>query len=225
MSSVADFRPLRYPDPVIRGKTQWLTSGVSYCKIGLNQLELPYMTQLQRKLYVGIPLSSALRKRLTRDMQTWPKEAIIPALEDNLHITLLFLGFVQEERLAEICVTLEEACADCEAFELTFTGMRLVDDPEHPKMIWLSGEPSDALKHLYTAIEHRFSEFSTEKKSFRPHVTLARIKRNRWQNPGVQPVLDASLQLMESVDTVALLESLTLNGKRRYDVIDTFALR
>lgn len=177
-----------------------------------------------RRLFVGIPLSPLLRKRLAQEIKKWPKVAILPTAEENLHVTLFFLGFVNEENIPEICATVGEACEKIRSFELRFTGMKLLDDETHPKMIWLLGEASEELRELRETIEKKFSSFVTEKKAYRPHVTLAKIKKPKWLTLTEKPKLKEQVLYAEPVDTVAVFESLSLNGKRRYEPIDTFSL-
>lgn len=177
-----------------------------------------------RRLFVGIPLSAALRKRLYREMELWPKEAVLRTAEENLHVTLLFLGFILEENVGDACARVGEACKNIESFELSFSGMKFMDNDDVPKMIWLTGEPNEALRLLLEKIEKTFSSFVTEKKTYRPHVTLAKIKKSRWLKLTEKPKLKEIVSFIESVDAVAVFESLTIDGKRRYEQIDTFPL-
>lgn len=177
-----------------------------------------------RRLFVGIPLSAALRKRLIQEMISWPEETVILTAPDNLHVTLFFLGFVREEAVADVCLRVGQACQSTESFELAFNGMRLMDSEASPKTIWLTGEPSDALRLLREAIEKEFASFITEKKVYRPHVTLAKIKKSKWLALDEKPKLKEKLLLIEPVDTIAVFESLSLEGKRRYEQIDIFPL-
>jgi 2'-5' RNA ligase len=177
-----------------------------------------------RRLFVGIPLTQALKKRLVREMAAFPKEAVLLTREENLHVTVFFLGFVHEEQVAEVCAKVGEACEDLHSFELEFTGLKLMESPENPKMIWLEGVASEGLKQLREEVEKTFASFITEKKSYRPHVTLAKIKKQKWLKLSEQPELKETLHLIEPVDTVCVFESLSLDGKRRYEPIDTFSL-
>ena len=181
------------------------------------------MTQT-RRIFIGLPLAPQMRKRLKQEMASWPKEALLQTAEENLHVTLMFLGFVNEERIPEICRSVEQAVSSHEAFELQFTGMELREDREHPKMVWLSGEPSEELRLLYEDLEKAFSSFVTGKKQFRPHITLAKIKKSRWLKLPSPPEFKTSLSLVEPIDTVAVFESLVIDGKRRYEQIDSFPL-
>lgn len=177
-----------------------------------------------RRLFVGIPLSSGLKKRLVQEMDAFPKGASLLTRPENLHVTVFFLGFVHEEQVADVCARVGSVCETLEAFELEFTGLRLMENDENPKMIWLEGQASEGLKILREEIEKEFSSFVTEKKTYRPHVTLSKIKKQKWLALPEKPVLKDKLHLMESVDTVCVFESLSLDGKRRYEPIDTFAL-
>lgn len=177
-----------------------------------------------RRLFVGIPLSKEFKKRLVREMEVFPKEASLLTREENLHVTVFFLGFVHEEQVADVCARVGAACAELEAFQLEFRGLQLMESPENPKMIWLAGEPSEGLKALREEIEKEFSSFVTEKKLYRPHVTLAKIKKQKWLALPTPPALKDALHLIEPVDTVCVFESLSLDGKRRYEPIDTFPL-
>lgn len=178
----------------------------------------------KKRLFVGIPLTSELRKRLKREIQTFPELATLPTATENLHVTLFFIGFVHEEQVAEICAKVGEACEGHAAFQLEFTSMKLMDSDENPKMIWLAGEVSEELKSLREDIEKSFASFVTEKKAFRPHVTLAKIKKQKWLGLPEKPALKEKVHLVEPVDTVAVFESVSIDGKRRYEQIDTFVL-
>jgi len=177
-----------------------------------------------RRLFVGIPLSSQLRKRLTQEMETWPKEAILRTMEENLHITLFFLGFIQEEEVGEICRRVGEVCKDIESFELQFTSIKLMKSEVSPKMIWLTGEASDELRRVLERIEKAFSSFVSERKTYRPHITLAKIKKSKWLKLENKPELKERISFIETVENIAVFESLSLDGKRRYEPIDTFPL-
>lgn len=177
-----------------------------------------------RRLFVGIPLSLGLRKRLVQEMEAFPKGASLLTRPENLNVTVFFLGFVHEEQVADVCARVGAVCENLEAFELEFTGLRLMENDENPKMIWLDGQASEGLKILREEIEKEFSSFVTEKKIYRPHVTLSKIKKQKWLALPEKPVLKEKLHLMESIDTVCVFESLSLDGKRRYEPIDTFSL-
>ncbi len=180
---------------------------------------------LQRRLFVGIPLSSALASRLSKEMAAWPKEIFLKTDKDNLHVTLFFLGFVREDAVPEICERVRELCETLESFEIEFSGIRLMPTPEDAKMVWLAGEPSDELRDLKTAIERELSfVVAAEPKIYRPHITLSRMKKARFQALDPQPVIEKDIRLVEPVDTVVVYESIMEDGKRKYMPIESVPL-
>ena len=109
-----------------------------------------------RRLFIGLPLSDALRKRLVLEMDALPQIALLPIAKDNLQVTLMFLGFVHDEDVPEMCQRVGEVAQRVEPFELSFTAIKLVESAENPKMITLVGEPSDGLRHLREEMEKAF---------------------------------------------------------------------
>jgi 2'-5' RNA ligase len=92
--------------------------------------------------------------------------------EENLNVTLFFLGFVHEEQVANVCARVGEVCAELESFELEFTSMKLMESDENPKMIWLEGEASEGLKKVREEIEKELTAIQENafRGDCRPHA-------------------------------------------------------
>lgn len=180
---------------------------------------------LQRRLFVGIPLSSALASRLAREMSSWPEEVFLKTVKENLHVTLFFLGFIPESMVPEICESVRRLCEAEDSFEITFSGIRFVPSADDPKMVWLSGEPSDALRDLVTAIKRELSfAVLSEPKVYRPHITLARIKKSAFRTLEVKPEMEKNIHLVEPVETVVVYESIMEDGERKYSPLESVPL-
>lgn len=180
---------------------------------------------LQRRLFVGIPLSSALASRLTREMSSWPEEVFLKTVKENLHVTLFFLGFIPESMVPEICEKVRRLCEAEDSFEIAFSGIRFVPDVLDPKMVWLSGEPSDALRNLTTAIKREL-DFTvlSDPKIYRPNITLARIKKSAFRKLDPKPDIEKKLHLVEPVETVVVYESVIEDGERKYSALESVPL-
>lgn len=177
-----------------------------------------------RRLFVGIPLSERLQKRLFSEITSFKHLPIIPTRRGNFHITLLFLGFVNEEGIPEIIEALEDVVIDIEPFEVDLSEIRAEPNDEHPTMIWFAGEPSEALVGLRNAVTSALAYLTPESKSFRPHVTLAKIRRGKYEALETKPEFSKLLHVIEPVDSIALFESTTVEGKRAYLPIAEFSL-
>jgi len=96
---------------------------------------------------------------------------------EQYHLTLRFIGEVDEEHAAEI----EHALTDVHAgaFSLRGRGLGVFPSMRKPRVVFAALDPAPALMDLQDKIEQtcRTLGLDAEKKPFRPHVTLARLRR------------------------------------------------
>ncbi|MBU1277468.1 MAG: RNA 2',3'-cyclic phosphodiesterase [Proteobacteria bacterium] len=100
----------------------------------------------------------------------------------NLHLTLKFLGEVDPGATADIIAALENACAGRTALSLAVTGCGAFPQPRAPRVVWMGLEGEVAqLAELAQAVEAAMEPlgFEPEKRAFRPHLTLGRVRRPR----------------------------------------------
>ncbi|MDA0660425.1 MAG: RNA 2',3'-cyclic phosphodiesterase [Planctomycetota bacterium] len=99
-----------------------------------------------------------------------------------MHITVKFLGDVDEVELAEVCRGVELACQGCPPIELDCRGLGVFPRPDRPRTIWLglTGEGCEVLKQLQARVETQMFRlgFLHEKRRYEPHVTLGRVRGN-----------------------------------------------
>ena len=82
-------------------------------------------------------------------------------------------------------------------------------------MVWLSGEPSDALNNLTTAIKRELNfTVLSDPKIYCPHITLARIKKSAFGNSIPNRISKRKLHLVEPVETVVVYESVIGRGTK-----------
>jgi len=104
-----------------------------------------------------------------------------------IHLTLKFLGDVDDSRNEEICQAVEMVCDGVKSFELEFTKLGSFGRP--PKVIWLGIEKQiTELQKLAGDLENAFEELGFEKegRDFSPHLTLARVNDGRGDKTLVQ---------------------------------------
>ncbi len=119
---------------------------------------------------------------------------------------------------------LREVLQDVEAFDIHLDQIALHENEENPKEIWLTGPESTELLELKKIIETLFTNKTHELQSFRPHIILAKLKKNRWLKLSPVPQIHKVVNFVEPVDEVVLYESLTIDGKRTYEAVDSFPL-
>jgi 2'-5' RNA ligase len=188
------------------------------------------MNYIKRRLFVGIQLSPFVQKKLAKEIAKWGEDLIIPTQPENLHITLHMLGFILEDEIPTICEALESAAARVTSFEVEFSAIEVLESLANPKHIWLTGEANEDVRKLHEEIEKALGIFVTERKSYRPHITLAKIKKARWlraaeHNQSTLPQIRTGLRIADPVEAITLFESTSIDGKRVYDPLASFPLR
>jgi 2'-5' RNA ligase len=100
----------------------------------------------------------------------------------NLHLTVKFLGDVQDEQLADVIRAVQGAAAKVEPFELEVHGAGAFPNAGRPRTIWLGArDGSEAMADLAAAIEKALKPlgFSPEHRRFQPHLTIGRVREVR----------------------------------------------
>ncbi|REJ83025.1 MAG: RNA 2',3'-cyclic phosphodiesterase [Bacteroidetes bacterium] len=96
---------------------------------------------------------------------------------ENLHVTLFFIGEIEEENLRNIQSAIEIAISGQKKFMLVSDGVQYAGKPSKPSMIWLKMKASDEFSKLNKKLHEASMPFMTVKPTHDdpvPHVTLAR---------------------------------------------------
>jgi 2'-5' RNA ligase len=100
------------------------------------------------------------------------------AAADALHVTLRFLGEVDEERAAAIGTALAGVVRTARPFEVALGGVGAFPSLARPRVVWLGVQAHPALELLAHDVERVLSAFGfeAELRPFHPHLTLGRVK-------------------------------------------------
>jgi 2'-5' RNA ligase len=104
----------------------------------------------------------------------------------NVHITLKFLGNVDEERLPEVYAACERAATGIDPIDLEMRAIDCFPNRKSPRIVWLGIERgAEAVKRLRERVEAELTGigFSPEEKLFRAHLTIGRVKGKGGLSP------------------------------------------
>jgi 2'-5' RNA ligase len=127
---------------------------------------------------------------------------------ENLHVTLQFLGNIQENQIDALHTTVTTALAGLAAFELHAGSIGLFPRKGQPRVITTSLIPEDPLIELAAAAEAgvRQAGLPVEDRLYRPHLTLGRINRNA-PRPLKVPADRLPPNASDIIDHVSLIRS------------------
>ncbi len=178
----------------------------------------------KRKIFIEIEIPNQVKKRLIERIEKWQNLPVKWMRQENLHITLIFLGYVDESVMPDICSKVAEAALKMESFDIYFDKIEIGPNLEKPQMVWFSGQASEGLKNLYEVVEKELDIFQAGKKQFRPHITLGKIQKAKWEQLKEVPVIDEQFKVSISVDNLLVMESSGEEGGQEYHVIESCPL-
>ncbi len=143
------------------------------------------------RLFVAVELDEATRAnasraatRLAEALGPEARRAVTWVAASNLHVTLRFLGEVEEGVASELKTRLQRPF-DTPAFELRVAGLGAFPPAGPPRVFWLGlTSGAERLAELHDEIEARLDGlgFEREDRPFRAHLTLARVKGRLHQD-------------------------------------------
>jgi len=99
--------------------------------------------------------------------------------KSGMHLTLKFLGEIEEDKTAEIKSCLSKISKNHDSFSLQLKGTgTFPPGKKKPRVLWVGVEENKKLAKLQSDIERELAKlgFPPEKRPFHPHLTLGRIK-------------------------------------------------
>lgn len=97
---------------------------------------------------------------------------------ENIHITLKFLGDIDEELVEEIEKTIRQSIKDISSFKIKLVGTGVFPNQRYIKIIWIGIRDHGELGKIANNIDEQLAKFGfeKEKRPFSPHLTIARVK-------------------------------------------------
>lgn len=117
-------------------------------------------------------VQEAMKRALAGQRISWVKE-------ENLHLTLRFLGEQDEKGLRQAIETGQFVASQHSHFRFVVRGAGVFPDTRRARVLWVGvEEPVEPLYRLAHHLEQSLRQhgFPSEDKPFRSHITLARIK-------------------------------------------------
>jgi len=180
----------------------------------------------RRRIFIAINLPKDIKKKLAGYKERWPELPIKWTKENNVHITLAFLGYIADEELINICEAVKEAAFKHSSFSVNlFKICYGPTDKKPPRMVWAIGEKSEEFASLKEDLDKSLA--ISEKRQFSPHVTLGRIRKWEWQRiePEERPEVDEEIDLSFSVNSIEVMESVLKRGGPEYTILESYNLK
>jgi 2'-5' RNA ligase len=158
-----------------------------------------------QRLFVAIRPPLDIRERLLAAMggvagARWQDEA-------QLHLTLRFIGEVDRHAARDVDAAL--SAIHYPRFEIALAGIGTFDRRGEPAALWAGVAPHEPLKILHKKVDQGLARagLEPERRSFAPHITLARLSRGGGPVLGFLAAAGGLASRPFAVDEFSLFES------------------
>ena len=149
------------------------------------------------RIFCAVELPTDVRLRLQEHVRALraeiPEVAASWTRVENIHLTLKFFGNVSVARISKISTAVADAAKEFAAFEISVGGTGVFPKASRAQVLWIGvNDPSSKLLALQKVLEKEFASvgFQKEDRAFKPHLTIARIRRPE----GARQLADAHLK-------------------------------
>ncbi|MBI5814908.1 MAG: RNA 2',3'-cyclic phosphodiesterase [Nitrospinae bacterium] len=139
--------------------------------------------ETSRRLFFAVNLPKAVTTRLDNMVASFgvPSGQVRWVKSENMHITLKFLGDVDNAMLPDLCAAAKRAVKGFSPIRLSVEGMGVFPNHERPRVIWFGvGGETAGLKKLEESFSAEISPlgFPPDERSFTAHLTIGRVKND-----------------------------------------------
>lgn len=173
------------------------------------------------RAFVALNLSIAATRRVVDEVERQKpglgaglKVAWVPPA--NLHLTLRFVGSVDEALVEGMAGRLRPRLLRRAPFDLRVRGLGAFPSIEKPRVLWVGLDGGEPLLSLQREVEAALCELGLprEERPFHPHLTVGRVKE---QADGAQVAWSSEADLgMSQVHEIVIYESRTAQKGAEY---------
>ncbi|MCS7213542.1 MAG: RNA 2',3'-cyclic phosphodiesterase [Candidatus Calescibacterium sp.] len=130
------------------------------------------------RVFIAIKIPEEISEKINQfAKQNFSKIPGIKLVEkENLHITMKFLGEINDEMVPRVSEKIEKSSQLVEPFEISVEEIGVFPSFNTPRVIWI-GALSQKIYDVKKAVDETLSELGFEKENkFVSHITIGRVK-------------------------------------------------
>jgi 2'-5' RNA ligase len=171
--------------------------------------------------FIAIDLPENIKEelyRLSLDIKS-KIDGLRPTQPQNIHLTLKFLGNIPESSIDKIKDALDKTTKDCSKFSIILDKIGIFPNYKFPRVLWVAPEQGiDKIKQVKKKLDNQLIllGISKDQKTFKAHITIARIKYGKKIKTNFQAILEnikLDIKSAINIESLHLYKSvLTSNG-------------
>lgn len=145
------------------------------------------------RLFIGIKFDKTTIEKITQSLKPFKKIStpIRWVKPDNIHLTLKFIGEVNEDKRFQIEEILGNINFQADSIEIKISGFGKFGRKEDLNIFWAGINNNPDLTALYNEVESSLARINIERETrqFKPHLTLGR-NRKRFNFKSFFPLIE-----------------------------------
>jgi len=189
------------------------------------------MNQRSLRTFIAIELDQGLQKILKGIQDDLRKTgADVKWVEShNIHLTLKFLGDVNEEKILSLGETMESSLRGYPAFSFDLNHLGAFPTVNSPKIVWVGvGSGGKEIGGLIRILEDNSETvgFKKEERGGSPHVTIGRVRSslNKFALSKMMKSYSLPQPMTQNVKGVVLFKSTLTSSGPSYEALKKFPL-
>ena len=136
------------------------------------------------RLFVAVEIAEEIRKKLA-DFEDELKRVDADVgwvAPENLHITLKFIGLLDEEKIEAVTTILKDTVVHIKPFDLHYRGVGTFPTEKNPRVVFADIiDEGGVLAKVHERLDNQFMALGVEHedRKFNAHLTVGRIKTRR----------------------------------------------
>lgn len=146
---------------------------------------------------------------------------------DNLHLTLKFIGDIDESRFDDIVKGIEDVISELRVFNMSLSDIGYFDKKNKYRVLWMGiAGDLDVLTKSFDLLEDSLHKYNFEKdnRGYNPHITIGRNVKLDEELDIINRDLQIDRAHLCTVKKLYIYNSVNEDGKRVYKKIKEYEL-
>ncbi len=186
-----------------------------------------------KRIFTAIDISDETRRKTSDYIETLRRT--FPILRvgwdkaEKLHLTLKFFGDIDEKPLDSLTEAVEKTAKRFSDFKLQITGTGVFPSKRNERILWLGvKDETGSFQALNDALEIECEKlgFAREKRNFKPHLTVARLREPNKSKELIEEHLRNEFESNKfDVSEIVIYESRLQKSGSIYSVVSKYRFK
>lgn len=180
-----------------------------------------------RRIFTAIDISEEAKQKASDYIEKlrgeFPHLRVGWERAEKFHLTLKFLGNVDERQLKNLSEAVEQTAEQLSIFKLRISETGAFPSTRNARILWLGvRDAPGSLRHLNEILENECARngFEKEKRDFKPHLTIGRLRQPAQSKELIEQHLRNDFPAVEfAISEITIYESRLQKSGSIYSIV------